>query len=99
MPVYPAAQRTQFDPLFSIKQRIKLGSLCAGINRHDVENERVLQVKGVVTHPDPESYTVSREAEGEAQTGARTGRVLSCERKTPGCRSDNERRRPHERGR
>jgi hypothetical protein len=61
-----------------------LGSLCAGINRHDVENERVLQVKGVVTHPDPESYTVSREAEGEAQTGARTGRVLSCERKLQG---------------
>src|ERR1019366_8343495 len=53
-------------------------------NRHDVENERVLQVKGVVTHPDPESYTVSREAESEAQTGARTGRVLSCERKLQG---------------
>src|SRR6266446_6136916 len=55
--------------------------------------------KGVVTHPDPESCTVRRETGGEAWTGARTGRVWSCERKTPGCRSDNERRRPHERGR
>jgi hypothetical protein len=35
--------------------------------------------KGVANHPDPESCVASREAAIEALTGARAGRVLSCE--------------------
>src|SRR5436190_661435 len=35
--------------------------------------------KGVAIHPDPESCMASREATIEALTGARAGRVLSCE--------------------
>ena len=52
--------------LVLLKTKDQIGFVVRRDNRHDVENERVLQVKGVVTHPDPESYTVSREAEGEA---------------------------------
>jgi|SRR6267143_808563 hypothetical protein len=35
--------------------------------------------KGVANHPDPESSVGSREAVGEALTGAHAGWVLSCE--------------------
>jgi hypothetical protein len=35
--------------------------------------------KGLATHPDPESCVVGRKAAIEALTGARAGRVLSCE--------------------
>ena len=35
--------------------------------------------KGLASHPDPESCMASRKAAIEALTGARAGRVLSCE--------------------
>ena len=35
--------------------------------------------KGVADHPDPESCECRRKAAGEALTGAKAGRVLSCE--------------------
>ena len=42
--------------------------------------------KGVANHPDPESCVASRKAAIEALTGARAGRVLSCEIIVFGCR-------------
>ena len=42
-----------------------LALMCAGQNRHGVENERVSQ-EGVATHPDPESCVAGREAAIEA---------------------------------
>jgi hypothetical protein len=44
----------------------ELGSLCAGQNRHGVENERVSQERRQRLHPDPESCVASREAAIEA---------------------------------
>ena len=42
-----------------------LALLCAGQNRHGVEDERV-SGEGVATHPDPESCVAGREAAIEA---------------------------------
>ena len=50
-------------------------------------------IEDLANHDDPESCAGYRKVSGEALTGARTGRVLSCEiTAKPGCR-----RRCHER--
>src|SRR5215471_14167042 len=46
---------------------------CAGINRHGVRNERVLQERRERIHLGPESCGGRREVSGEAKTGVLVG--------------------------
>ena len=55
-----------------------------------------LYSEGLASHGGPESCACSRKGTGEALTGARTGRVLSCEiRRNQGADTVAMRGRPH----
>jgi hypothetical protein len=62
-------------------------------------------VEGLASHGGPESCVCARKGTGEALTGVRAGRVLSCEMHAPwrkprvdrGVEALKERRRPHRR--